>query len=234
MTRTIALITGASSGIGEAFCRALAVHCSHIIAIAPCEKRLQKLYETLAGEAKVLPVVADLSTVDGVSRAVEMLRQQGPVDYLVNNAGYGRYACCEDSSIDEQLKMMHLQLDASVRLCRAALPGMLSVGRGGIVNVAPVGALRTLPISAIYDACKAFVSSFSLSLQQEVGNSGIRVQCLCPGLTHSEFDDRADFEKVDKTELPLSTGMTPTEIVDCSLAALAHEPIVVMPGKFTR
>ena len=122
----------------------------------------------LAGRAQVHPVEADLNTVEGVARAMEALRQKGPVDYLVNNAGFGTFGFFPDLGIEGQRDMVSLHIDASITLCRAAIPFMRERGRGHIINVSSVGAFLPSPGIAVYGATKAFLNFFSLALQAEL------------------------------------------------------------------
>jgi short-subunit dehydrogenase len=230
MSKTVALVTGASSGIGEAFCRVLAGRCERIIAVARRAERLQALAEELAPEVDVVPVVADLTTLEGVTRTMEALRQRGPVQYLVNNAGFSTYGPFAASQIDRELQMVRLHVDASISLCRAALPFMVEAGSGYIVNVASLGAFLGMPRTAVYGACKAFLSSFSQSLQVEVAKQGVRVQCLCPGFTRTEIHDTPDFAGFDKGRIPRELWMDSRAVVEASLAALERDSVLVVPG----
>jgi uncharacterized protein len=230
MSKTVALVTGASSGIGEEFCRVLAGRCERIIAVARRAERLQALAEELAPEVDVVPVVADLTTLEGVTRTMEALRQRGPVQYLVNNAGFSTYGPFAASQIDRELQMVRLHVDASISLCRAALPFMVEAGSGYIVNVASLGAFLGMPRTAVYGACKAFLSSFSQSLQVEVAKQGVRVQCLCPGFTRTEIHDTPDFAGFDKGRIPRELWMDSRAVVEASLAALERDSVLVVPG----
>jgi short-subunit dehydrogenase len=231
---TIALVTGASSGIGEAFVRRLAPRCARIIAVARRGERLQALAGELAGGALIEPLVADLGTVEGQTRAVEALRQRGPVRLLVNNAGFGTFGPFMDSAIERELAMLRLHQEATLVLSRAALPFMRDAGGGAIVNVSSIGAFLPMPNTAVYGASKAFLNTFSLSLQAEVARHGIRVQSLCPGLTRTEIHDLEDMAAFDKTRVPEALWMTAEEVVDASLAALGSSQVVLVPGAENR
>lgn len=232
--KTTALVTGASSGLGQEFCRQLAGRCEVIIAVARREDRLRALAESLAGKAEVHCVVADLTTVEGVTRTVESLRQLGPVDILVNNAGYGTFGKFEQAELAEQLAMVRLHIDATVELSRAALPFMRQLGGGHIVNLASLGAFTALKDSAVYGATKAFLVAFSRSLQEEVRDAGIRVQCLCPGFIRTEMHDGDGFAGFEKDRTPARLWMESEAVVAASLAALDGEAVVVVPGEVNR
>lgn len=231
MGKTVALVTGASSGIGEQYCRALAARCDRIVAVARRGERLQALADDLAGQVDVVPVVADLTTVEGVARTLEALRQRGPVRYLVNNAGFSTLGPVARSDIARELDMVRLHIDACVSLCRGALPFMLEAGAGYIVNVASIGAFVPMRSTAVYGACKAFLASYSQSLQEEVAAAGIAVQCLCPGLTHTGIHHTEDFAGFDKSRFPGAMWMDVPAVVDASLAALDSGRVLVVPGE---
>ncbi|MCB1847942.1 MAG: SDR family NAD(P)-dependent oxidoreductase, partial [Halieaceae bacterium] len=187
--KTVAMVTGASAGMGADFCRQLAGRCDVIIAVARRAERLQALAAELAGKVEVHPLEADLNTVEGVTRALEALRQQGPVDYLVNNAGFSTFGQFADLDIQGQRDMVNLHVDATISLCRAAIPFMRERGGGYIINVSSVGAFLPGRGLAVYGATKVFLNYFSQSLQAELEGTGIAVQALCPGYTHTEFHE---------------------------------------------
>lgn len=232
--KTTALVTGASSGLGQEFCRQLAGRCEVIIAVARREERLQALAESLAGQVEVHCVAADLTSVEGVTRAVESIRQLGPVDILVNNAGFGTFGKFEQAGLAEQLAMVRLHIDATVELSRAVLPFMRQLGGGHIVNLASLGAFAVLKDSAVYGATKAFLVSFSRSLQDEVREAGVRVQCLCPGFIRTEMHDGDGFASFDKERTPAHLWMDSEAVVSASLAALDGDQVVVAPGEVNR
>jgi short-subunit dehydrogenase len=229
--KTTALVTGASSGLGAEFCRQLAERCEVIIAIARREDRLHDLAKELAGKAEVHVIAADLATVEGLTRAVEALRQKGPVDFLVNNAGFGTFGALENVELSQQTEMIRLHVDATVELSRAVIPFMRQLGGGYIINVASVGAFVPMKDTVVYGASKAFVTSFSRSLQDEVRSGGIRVQCLCPGFTRTEMHSTEAFSGFDTARTPAELWMESDAVVAASLAALAEEQVIVIPGE---
>jgi len=227
--KTVAMVTGASAGMGADFCRQLAGRCDVIIAVARRGDRLQALAAELADQVELHPLEADLNTVEGVTRALEALRQQGPVDYLVNNAGFSTYGQFADLDIQGQRDMVGLHIDATISLCRAAIPFMRERGGGHIINVSSIGAFLPGRGLAGYGATKAFLNGFSQSLQAELEGTGIEVQALCPGYTHTEF--HAPLEGFDKSQVPASMWMESAEVVSASLAALGSGKVLVVPGE---
>ena len=228
--KTIALVTGASSGLGEEFCRQLAPRCDVIIAVARRRDRLQALQRELAEQAELHVVEADLVTVEGVAHAMEILRQKGPVDILVNNAGFSPYGTFIDSPIGEQRRMLELHCDATITLTRAALPFMRERGAGQIINVSSLGSFLPGPMLAVYGGSKSFLNYFSLSLQKELADSGIKVQALCPGLVRTEIHEPMKDQGFSPETFPDDMWMESADVVAASLQALAGDRVLVVPG----
>lgn len=222
-----ALVTGASGGIGEEFARQLAAQGADVVLVARSADALERLAAELRERNGVRcdVVVADLVTDSGV-RAVE--ERVGDVDLLVNNAGYGiarHLAEVDPSDVDG---MIRLNVLALARLTRAALPGMLARGHGGIVNVSSVAGFLPSPSFATYNATKAFVTMFTEALSLEVRGSGVRVQALCPGLTRTGFQAVAGETGTDG--LPDFVWQDPAAVVEASLAGLRRDAVIVVPG----
>ncbi|RLA53309.1 MAG: SDR family NAD(P)-dependent oxidoreductase [Gammaproteobacteria bacterium] len=226
-----ALVTGASSGLGTEFCRQLAPRCDVIIAVVRRGKRLAALAEELAGCVELRVVAADLGSIEGVARAMEAIRQQGPVDYLVNNAGYGTFGQFADLPIDGQRGMVDLHVNATITLCRAAIPFMRERGVGYIINVSSIGAFLPGKGVAVYCATKAFLNYYSQALQAELADTGIAVQALCPGYTRTEFHVLPVEAGFDNGRIPDEMGMNADEVVAASLAALGSGQVLVVPGE---
>jgi short-subunit dehydrogenase len=226
-----ALVTGASAGMGTEFCRQLADRCEVIIAVARRRDRLEQLREELGGRAELHAIEADLNSVEGVARAMEALRQLGPVDYLVNNAGFSTYGDFADQQIQGQRDMVSLHIDATISLCRAAIPFMRERGGGYIINVSSIGAFLPSKGLAVYGATKAFLNFFSQSLQVELAGTGIEVQALCPGYTRTEFHVEIEKSGFDKSRVPAGMWMDADAVVAESLAALGSGRVLVVPGE---
>ena len=229
--KIIALVTGASAGIGAEFCRQLAQTCDEIIAVSRRVQRLEALAGELQGSARVHALEADLNTVEGVARTMEALRQKGPVSYLVNNAGFSTMGHFEQQSIDSQRDMVRLHIDASITLCSAAIPFMRELGGGHIINVASLGAFLPGKGLAVYGATKAFLNYYSIALQQELAGSGIEVQALCPGYTRTEFHLPLLEAGFSPDRVPKQMWMDAPEVVASSLAALGSGQVLVVPGE---
>lgn len=222
-----ALITGASAGLGAEYARQLAATGTSLILVA---RRLDRLTE-LARELRTNHAVsvetlqADLASSEGIERVERRIAEGATLDLLVNNAGFGGKGGFARGEAENHLTMVQVHVTAPVRLTRAAIPGMIARGRGAVINVASVAAFS--PFSgAMYSGTKAFLVMFSDNLQSELKGKGVAVQALCPGMTHTEFHEVADF---DKTIVPKPLWMTAEEVVRISLRRLGRGAVCI-PG----
>jgi short-subunit dehydrogenase len=228
-SRGLAVVTGASSGIGEAFALELARRRYDLVVVARRRRRLERLARALREEwgarTEVLP--ADLTRPTGL-RAVEgRLETEPRLRLLVNDAGLGDFGPFWKSERAREDAEIRLNVLAVVRLTHAALPGMVRRRRGAVINVSSTAAFAPCPNFATYGATKAFVNCFTEALHEELRGSGVLVQALCPGLTHTEIFDRA---KVDTSGLPRFLWMEPDAVVEESLSALERGETVCVPG----
>jgi short-subunit dehydrogenase len=229
----IALVTGASSGIGEAYAKRLASMSFDLILVARREERLHNLASMCVKRygirCEVLAV--DLSTDDGINRVEQRILGKGDLDFLVHAAGYDEFGLFQDISIEKTLGLINCLLLTSVRLCRAALPGMLERRSGAIINVSSIGAFMPKSQDSTYVASKAYLNMFSSTLAIELEGTGVRVQALCPGFTFSEFHDDPQYAKYRiKERVPRWLWMTPEEVVEDSLHSLAENRVICIPG----
>lgn len=222
-----ALVTGASAGLGAEYARQLAAAGTNLIVTA---RRLDRL-ESLAGDLRaahdvtVEAVRADLSTEAGIALLESRVAAEPSLDLLVNNAGFGGRTGFVRGESADALGMVRVHVDASVRLARAALPGMIDRGRGAVINVASVAAYS--PFSgAMYSGTKAFLVMFSENLRTELRGTGVSVQALCPGLTHTEFHAAANMKL---TGVPELLWRTAPYVVRTSLRRLDGR-VVCVPG----
>ncbi|MBK8987057.1 MAG: SDR family oxidoreductase [Chloroflexi bacterium] len=228
-----ALITGASSGIGAAFARRLAQAGYNLVLVARREAKLAALADELIRDYAIAAEVlaADLSQMADVAR-VEQHIANLDLAFLVNNAGFGtNRGSLLASDLDEQMNMLNLHVQATMRLCRAALPGMTAHGRGAIINVSSIAAFFPSPGDTNYAASKAYMNTFSQALQAEVAGQGIRVQALCPGFTHTEFHDTSAMTGFQKSRVPARMWMTAEQVVDESLRCLGRHQVICVPGR---
>jgi short-subunit dehydrogenase len=230
--RRSSLVTGASSGIGAAFAEALAREQYDLVLVARRAERLEDLAKRL-GEARgvdveVLP--ADLTDAAGIARVVECIEKRAP-DLLVNNAGRGTFGIFADLDPERELDEIELNVSVLVRLTRAALPGMLERGHGDIINVSSLAGFQPMPFNATYGGTKAFVNSFTEALHEELRDTGVRVQVLCPGFTRTEFQETAG---VESSVVPAFAWMEAEQVVEASLRALERGDLICVPGATNR
>jgi short-subunit dehydrogenase len=227
---TPALVTGASAGIGRAFAVALAARGHDLVLVARREAALTGLASTLEAKhgASSEVLVADLETDDGVARvAARLADPQRPVDLLVNNAGFGTSGAFWELDGDREEAEIQVNVVALVRLTHAALGAMVARNRGGVINVSSVAAYQPTPWGATYGATKAFVSSFTHALHEELRGTDVRVMVLAPGYTRSEFHQQA---QMDVGQLPELLWASAEDVADAALRAYDRGRSVCVPG----
>lgn len=222
-----ALVTGASSGIGEAFARALAQKGVHLILTARSQDRLTQLADELRERHHIsvhlFPM--DLCLPDAAAQLMEKITASGlTVDLLINNAGFGRWTHFLGESIDGYEQMVALNINALVRLTYLCLPAMLARGSGGVINVASTAAFQPVSFLAIYAASKTFVLSFTEALAGEYRDTGIRILALCPGPTDTNFS------AVARANTPDTHAATAAEVAEAGLAAFVRGRSYVVQG----
>lgn len=223
-----ALITGASAGLGEEYARQLAAAGTNLILVARRKDRLENLATELRQKFGVSVEIfpADLSRDYDLNSLAEKIRQTEDLDLLINNAGFGGKSKFYKDETGEAEQMIWVHVTAPARLTRAALPAMIKRGRGAVINISSVAAFS--PFSgAMYSSTKAFLAMFSVNLQNELYGKGIKIQALCPGLTHTEFHQVAG---MNKEAIPGILWMKADRVVRISLRALAGNRVIVIPG----
>lgn len=188
--RPVALVTGASAGIGHEFGLQLAARGYDLILVARRRERLGELatQARALGAERVEVLPADLAEPGAAAKLAAAVGHLGlEVALLVNNAGFGTHGRFEALPPDREHDEISVNVDVLVGLTHAFLPGMLARGRGGVINVASTASFQPVPYMAVYGATKAFVRSFSEALHEEVHRRGVRVLALCPGPTATEF-----------------------------------------------
>ncbi|MBN1942472.1 MAG: SDR family oxidoreductase [Phycisphaerae bacterium] len=226
--RPIALVTGASAGLGAQFARALARRGHDLILVARRRERLEALAAELATDgaaAEVLP--ADLTNDADLLRVEERIRRCENLAMLVNNAGFGLDVLFHESDLAGQSAMARLHVLAPTHLTHAALPGMVRRGRGAVINVSSVAAWLQGASGVMYCATKAFLNSFTLSLAVELAGTGVRVQALCPGFTYTEFHDVLG---MDRDLVPKFWWLRADYVVEQSLRGLRRGKVVCIPS----
>jgi hypothetical protein len=234
-TRGWAVITGATSGIGAAFAERLAEEGQDLLLTGRREDRLARMAESFRRDRRVRveTVRAELSDPEETERLAERIRDL-PVDLLINNAGFGaRVLFCEEDP-DAWERMIRVHVLCSLRLTRAALPGMIRRGGGAVILVSSEAAFLPVPRNGVYAGAKAFLRAFGESLRLELTGTGIRVQVLCPGLTRTEFHDREGMERPGPVGRWSVGWLTPPQVVTASLRDLERDRTLCVPGLGSR
>jgi short-subunit dehydrogenase len=227
MAEDVALITGASSGIGEALARRIARDGRHLAVVARRTDRLEKLAQELtAAHGVAVHVIAqDLIQPGAIERLLGEVAHRGlTVDWLVNNAGFGTHGLFAELPVERELEEIRLNVAVLVELTGRLLPAMVARRRGAVVNIASVGAFTPSPYMATYAATKAFVLSFSEAIAVELRGTGVDVLCVCPGFTRTEFQSAA---QVDVSAIPSLAWMSAETVADQAVRAVGRRAVVV-------
>jgi hypothetical protein len=223
--KPIALITGASAGLGEEFARQLAARGHDLVLVARDRARLEALAKELEAQGTTCEVLpADLTDAEQLARVETRVQS---VDLLVNNAGYGTFGPFHTLDVDVETREIQLNVLALVRLTHAAAAAMVERGRGSILNVSSLAGFQAGPSNATYGATKAFVTSFTEAVHEELKPSGVAVTALCPGFTRTEFQERAS---APASEVPGFMWQEPPAVVKAGLDGLAKNRTIVIPG----
>ncbi len=236
MKRPLAVITGASSGIGAEFARQFAARGHDLLLIARREDKLRTISGDLTSAHGIVAdvLVADLAMDEDRARVAAHVAEVENLAVLINNAGFGTQGAFVDADLESQDRMHRLHILATLDLTYAALRNFTArkgagESRRGIINVSSVAAFEQAPFNVSYCATKAWINSFSkgISMELSVAKSSVSIQALCPGFTYSEFHDKLG---VDRRTIP-SMFWTPTQFVVAeSLRGFDHGAFMVIPG----
>jgi uncharacterized protein len=227
-----ALITGASSGIGEAFANTLAANGLDLVLVARSEDKLRALAKQLAEvhSRRVEVIAADLSLAGSAAKVHTATQALGmPIDLLINNAGFGTAGAFYQLDAAREQQEIMLNVAAVVGMTHAFLPAMVEQGRGGVINVASMAGFQPMPYMAVYAATKAFVLSFGQGLRLEVRGKGVTVLSVCPGPVDTPFFEATGNSKL-RNSVPKGTMTTADDVVRASLRAFKSGQSVVVPG----
>lgn len=225
----VTLITGASSGIGEAFARRLASEKHDLVLVARSERALHELCDELMFEHKITAhyVALDLTGADADLRLFEETEKHGfEVDWLINNAGFGSVGDFKKLNRENELRMIDLNIRSLVALTHRYLQGMRDRGRGTIINVSSAAGFQPIPFMATYAATKAFVTSFSEAIAEENRPFGIQILALCPGSTKTNFFAASNIER----PIQVKGQQTAEEVVETALKAVRKGRSKVVSG----
>jgi len=216
---SFALVTGASSGIGACFARALGARGQRLVLVARSKDKLDTLAREVAAKhsQRVEVIEQDLSTEGAAERVAANLKERGiTIDLLVNNAGFGAQGEFWRLPLDRQAEMIRLNIVTLTELTYKLLPAMVERRSGGIINVSSTASFQPVPYTTVYAATKAYVTSFSMGLAEEVKRYGVHVLALCPGGTATNFFDAGQIGKRD-----FAGGLqSPEQVVEVGLRAL--------------
>jgi hypothetical protein len=222
------IITGASSGIGKALALEFAAGGFNVLVTGRNETALAEVaaecFARYGVETEL--VSADLSRMDSIDHLIAALASK-PRRYevLVNNAGFGIHGGFASTDIEQNIQLVNVQLAAALKLTKAVLPSMIVRGSGRILNVASVYSFSPVPFQSVYGACKAFLLSFSSSLENELKGTGVHVTVFCPGSTQTEFRSRAGIGEKRK-----DSGMTAQTAAHIAYVETLRGKHVVVPG----
>lgn len=224
-----ALVTGASSGIGEQFARQLAARRHDLVLVARRADRLERLASELPTEAHV--VACDLAT-DAASLPGRVQELGVQVDLLVNNAGFGTSGPFLETDPAREAEEVRLNCEAVVTLCHAFVPGMVDRGRGGVINVASTAGMQPIPYEAVYAATKAFAISFTDALHTELRGTGVGAMSVNPGPVPTEWQEVAGY--APDRPAPAPGEISAAQVVGESLEAWDRGKRFVIPGRTIR
>jgi uncharacterized protein len=229
-----AIVTGASSGIGEEFARILAGRGYQVVLVARRADALEEIAARLGAQAHPLP--ADLSQRSDRASLLDRVAALGLTpDILVNNAGLSTTGVVAKSVPEKELNLVEVDVAAVVDLCSRLLPGMVERHRGAVLNVASTAAFQPLPGQAAYGAAKAFVLSYTHSLRGELKGTGVSVTALCPGPVDTGFGEAAGFSKEEAdAALPRVMWVPADQVARAGIDGLAAGKAVVIPGRVNR
>jgi uncharacterized protein len=225
---TTALITGASSGIGEAFARKLAAKKFNLVLVARSETKLRELCDELMFNHKITAhyVVLDLTEFEADTTLFSETERKGfEIDWLINNAGFGSFGEFADLDLENELRMIELNISSLVALTHRYLKPMRERRNGVIINVSSTASFQPVPYMTTYAATKAFVTSFSVGLWEETRHYGVRVMAICPGATETDF-----FRVAEMKPVKMRGMQTPDEVVEAALRGIEANRSHIVSG----
>ena len=227
-SKSIAVVTGASSGIGEQIARQLSARGHRVALVARREDRLLRLADELGGPGRAVSIRADLADSEDRDTLAARLDELVTVEMLVNNAGMGVHVAFANADRERELKQLRVNVGALVDLMGRYLPGMVERGRGAVINIASIGGFQPLPYSAGYSASKGHVLLFSEAVNEEVKSAGVTVTAVCPGPVRTDFHEiyGSEFTK----RYPQAAWVSAEQVAADALAAADRGRRSVVPG----
>ncbi|MBN2612932.1 MAG: SDR family oxidoreductase [Bacteroidales bacterium] len=233
--KPVAIITGATSGIGKEFAYRFASLGFNLIITGRRKNIISQTASEIIKNYKVnvKVVIADLSVKKDMDNLLKTIEAQKNIEVLVNNAGFGLYETFETHKIKNQLTMLKVHVAAPVILIDKVIPQMVINKKGIIINVTSLAAYTPTAHNAMYTSTKSFLTSYSESLAMQLQKYGIHVQCLCPGFTITDFHKKADYQK-NLLPAGIVNWMSPSQVVDYSLEHLKNGKVICIPGAANR
>lgn len=227
-SKGVAVVTGASTGIGAVYADRLAKRGYDLVLIARNEARLNAVAARIRGETarQITVLPADLTEKADLAKVETVLRDNPNISALVNNAGFGSVASILQADVDKMEEMIDLNITALTRLTYAVAPAFVSRGKGTIINIASVVGVAVEALNGVYSASKSYVLSFGHSLQKDLADKGVRIQTVLPGATATEFWDVAGYPPQKTSEITMSAE----DLVDAALVGLDADELVTIPG----
>jgi len=235
--KKVAFITGATSGIGEAFARACA-GTGHDLIITG--RRREKIYSVANSirqlyNVSVEVIIAELSDRDDLTKLAERIHAIDRLSILINNAGFAENGIFHQQDIGRQSNMIGVHINTTMELTHAALPGMVKRESGAVINVSSIGGFMPFPNNAVYSGSKAFVFYFTESISLELRDTCVKVQALCPGITVTDFHEKMGLapREIYKTK-GMMRAMSPDKVVELSFTYLKKNRPICIPGRHNR
>ncbi len=230
-----ALVTGAASGLGFEFAKLLAGDGYNLILVDVDQENLEKVRQDIISlysiQVQTLPF--DLSESKAAASVYEAIEGE-PIEVLINNAGFGLFGPFVETNWQTEKDMMHLHILTPTHLTKLVLPDMIKAGRGRIMNVSSLAAFQPGPLMSVYYASKAFILSFSEALSNEVKGSGVTVTVLCPGLTMTNFQQKAAALSNSKVSGSSFATVSAEEVARNAYKAMMKGKRLVIPGFFNK
>jgi short-subunit dehydrogenase len=238
MNKKYALITGASSGIGEALMHEFAHDGYNIIAVANDENMLTNTVEKhrpMHPDIEIHAIAKDLTMENAPQELYDELKTQNrEIDLLVNDAGQAQLGDFATIPVERDIELIRLNIESLIRLTKLFLPDMIARKNGKILNLGSIAGFQPGPKLAVYHATKAFVVSFSEALAEELKDSGVTVTCLCPGPTETDFFNKADMQETRVVRNKHMTMMSAGEVAKAGHDALMKGDRVIIPGAMNK
>ena len=228
----LALITGATSGLGASFARNFARLGYNLIITGRRKKEIQKVADELKREYNIdiETIIVDFTIESEFKQLLQRISETDKIDILVNNAGFGYVDSFFEDDYKNQEKMIQVHINAILNLTHLVVPKMLKNKNGYIINVSSAAAFLASPHHELYCSTKAFINTYSESIAMTLRNKNIKVQSLCPGLTRTDFHQKLNWKPENMKSRGLIRWMTADYVVKKSIKAMDNKKVIVIPG----